>query len=136
VRRLRTEGMTVFLTTHYLEEADALCDRISIIDHGEIVAEGTPDMLKHEIAGDVVTVGIEDGAPKAAELLEGAAYLRKLELPEQGGLRLYVDDGATAIPQLLRTLDGAGIEFNKLELERPTLDDVFLTKTGRSLRES
>ena len=136
VRRLRTDGMTVFITTHYLEEADALCDRISIIDHGEIVAEGTPDALKHEIAGDVVTLGIEDGTPKAAELLEGAAYLRKLEVLEPGGLRLYVDDGATAIPQLLRTLDRAGIEFGKLELERPSLDDVFLTKTGRSLRES
>jgi len=136
VRRLRADGMTVFITTHYLDEADALCDRISIIDHGEIVAEGTPDALKHEIAGDVVTVGIEDGAPKAAELLDGAAYLRKLEVLEAGGLRLYVDDGASAIPQLLRTLDGAGIGFGKLELERPSLDDVFLTKTGRSLRES
>jgi ABC-2 type transport system ATP-binding protein len=135
VRRLRAEGMTVFLTTHYLEEADALCDRISIIDHGQIVAEGTPDALKHEIAGDVVTLGIDDGADRAAELLDGVPYVRKLEVPEAGGLRLYVDDGATDIPQILRTLHRAGIEFGKLELERPSLDDVFLTKTGRSLRE-
>src|SRR5437588_430183 len=70
VRRLRTEGMTVFITTHYLEEADALCDRVAIIDHGEIVTEGTPDDLKREVAGDVVTVGLNGATPKAAELLD------------------------------------------------------------------
>jgi ABC-2 type transport system ATP-binding protein len=136
VRRLRADGMTVFLTTHYLEEADALCDRIAIIDYGEIVAEGTPDELKREIAGDVVTVGLNGSTPRAAELLDGQPYVRKLEAPEDGGLRLYVDLGATAIPQILRTLDGAGIDLGSIELHRPSLDDVFLAKTGRSLRES
>ncbi len=71
VRKLRDEGMTVFLTTHYLDEADALCDRIAIIDHGEIVAEDTPDALKRAISGDVVTVGLTGTAQKAAELLTG-----------------------------------------------------------------
>lgn len=136
VRRLRTEGMTVFLTTHYLDEADALCDRIAIIDNGEIVAEGTPDDLKREIAGDVVTVKLNGSAPKAAELLTGRSYVRKVEMEQGKGLRLYVDDSAAAIPQILRTLDGSDIEFGGMELNRPTLDDVFLTKTGRSLRES
>jgi ABC-2 type transport system ATP-binding protein len=136
VRRLRAEGMTVFLTTHYLDEADALCDRVAIIDHGEIVAEGTPDELKREVAGDVVTIGLNGAAPTAARLLQGAGYVRKLETPEEGGLRLYVDDGAEAIPQILRTLDGQGISLAAIELHRPSLDDVFLTKTGRSLRES
>ncbi len=135
VRRLRDEGMTVFLTTHYLEEADALCDRIAIIDHGEIVAEGTPDQLKHEISGDVVTVGVNGSSPLAADLLRDMAYVRKVEVSEQVGLRLYVEDGAAAIPQILRTLDGNGIEFGRMELLRPSLDDVFLAKTGRSLRE-
>jgi ABC-2 type transport system ATP-binding protein len=136
VRRLRADGMTVFITTHYLEEADALCDRIAIIDYGEIVAEGTPDELKREIAGDVVTVGLNGSTPRAAELLDGQSYVRKLETPEDGGLRLYVDLGATAIPHILRTLDGAGIDLGSIELHRPSLDDVFLAKTGRSLRES
>ncbi|MEO6703535.1 MAG: ATP-binding cassette domain-containing protein [Jatrophihabitantaceae bacterium] len=136
VRRLRSEGMTVFITTHYLEEADALCDRIAIIDNGEIVAEGTPDQLKHEISGDVVTVGLNAAAPAAVELLRGMAFVRSVDTSDELGLRLYVDDGGTAIPQVLRTLDSAGVEFDKIELQRPSLDDVFLAKTGRSLRES
>ena len=136
VRRLRAEGMTVFITTHYLEEADALCDRIAIIDNGEVVAEGTPDQLKHEISGDVLTVGLNDPAPQAAELLAGLPYVRQVDSSDELGPRLYVEDGGTAIPQLLRTLDAAGIPFDKIELQRPSLDDVFLAKTGRSLRES
>jgi ABC-2 type transport system ATP-binding protein len=136
IRRLRADGMTVFITTHYLDEADALCDRIAIIDNGEIVAEDTPDALKHEIAGDVVTIGLNGSTPAAAQLLDGADYVRKLETPEQGGLRLYVDNGAVAIPSILRALDSEGIAPQSIELHRPSLDDVFLTKTGRSLRES
>ena len=136
IRRLRADGMTVFITTHYLDEADALCDRVAIIDNGEIVAENTPDALKHEIAGDVVTIGLNGSTPVAAQLLDGAEYVRKLETPEQGGLRLYVDNGAVAIPAILRVLDGEGIAPQSIELHRPSLDDVFLTKTGRSLRES
>jgi ABC-2 type transport system ATP-binding protein len=135
IRRLREEGMTVFITTHYLEEADALCDRVAIIDNGKIVAEGTPDELKREISGDVVTIGASGNEAKAAELLAGAAYVRKSEIVDDT-LRLYVDEGATAIPQVLRALDAAGVALSGIELHRPSLDDVFLTKTGRSLRES
>ncbi|MCW3838794.1 ATP-binding cassette domain-containing protein [Micromonospora yasonensis] len=137
IRRLRAEGMTVFITTHYLDEADALCDRIAIMDHGEVVAEGTPAELKREISGEVVLVGLDATAtPRAAELLDTEAYVHKLETADEGGLRLYVDEGATAIPQILRRLDGAGLDLGSIELHRPSLDDVFLTKTGRSLRES
>jgi ABC-2 type transport system ATP-binding protein len=143
VRRLRADGMTVFLTTHYLDEADALCDRIAIIDHGEIVAEGTPADLKREISGDVVTVTLaqKDATPddeavrKAADILAGEPYLRSVETHE-GQLRLSVDSGETAIPRIIRALESAGIEPATIELRRPTLDDVFLTKTGHSLRES
>jgi ABC-2 type transport system ATP-binding protein len=135
VRRLRSEGMTIFITTHYLEEADALCDRVAIIDHGLIVADGTPNELKQEISGDVVTVGLNGALPSAVELLDTQPYVRKLETKEDN-LRLYVDEGATAIPQILRTLDGADIALASIELHRPSLDDVFLAKTGRSLRES
>jgi ABC-2 type transport system ATP-binding protein len=139
IRRLRREGMTVFITTHYLDEADALCDRIAIMDYGQLVAEGTPDELKREIAGDVVTVGFgekPDLTPEAAQLLDSQPYVTKLETIESGGLRLYVDAGAVAMPQILRALDSAGVELASIELHRPSLDDVFLTKTGRSLRES
>ncbi|SCL55114.1 ABC-2 type transport system ATP-binding protein [Micromonospora citrea] len=137
IRRLRTDGMTVFITTHYLDEADALCDRIAIMDHGEVVAEGTPADLKREISGDVVLVGLDAAAtPQAAQLLDSEPYVNKLETVEEGGLRLYVDEGATAIPQILRRVDTAGLALNSIELHRPSLDDVFLTKTGRSLRES
>ncbi|MEW2143843.1 ATP-binding cassette domain-containing protein [Micromonospora vinacea] len=137
IRRLRADGMTVFITTHYLDEADALCDRIAIMDNGELVAEGTPAELKREISGDVVLVGLDlADTPQAAQTLDGEPYVNKLETADEGGLRLYVDEGATAIPQVLRRLDHAGLELRSIELHRPSLDDVFLTKTGRSLRES
>ena len=132
VRRLRAEGMTVFITTHYLDEADALCDRISIMDNGEIVASGTPAELKREISGDVVRVGLAmDAVAPAASALSGY----KIETYDDS-VRLYVEDGAVAIPQILRALDAAGVPLGTIELHRPSLDDVFLTKTGRSLRES
>ncbi|MEV0131997.1 ATP-binding cassette domain-containing protein [Dactylosporangium sp. NPDC050688] len=136
VRRLRDEGMTVFITTHYLDEADALCDRIAIMDHGEIVTEGTVDDLKREVAGDVVTVGVNGAAEAATALLRGQDYVRKIEQSQDHSLRLYVDEGSVAIPHILRLLDHAGVELKQMELHRPSLDDVFLTKTGRSLRES
>jgi ABC-2 type transport system ATP-binding protein len=137
IRRLRADGMTIFLTTHYLDEADALCDRIAIMDHGLVVAEGTPDELKHEISGDVVLVGLGSGtAADATPLLDAEAFVHKLEQVDDASLRLYVDDGATAIPLILRVLDKAGVPLRSIELHRPSLDDVFLTKTGRSLRES
>lgn len=134
VRRLRGEGMTVFITTHYMDEADALCDRIAIIDHGRIVAEGTPASLKREISGEVVTVGLNGDAAVAAEVLNGQPSVRGLEIHE-GGLRLYVEEGATAVPQVMRALDRAQLTLDSIEVHRPSLDDVFLAKTGRSLRE-
>jgi len=144
IRRLRAEGMTVFITTHYLEEADALCDRIAIIDYGEIVAEGTPAELKREVSGEVVTVGLQAAGPEsagdarptqtAAEVLDAQPYVRKLETFD-GDLRLYVDHGATAVPQIMRTLEGAQLPLDSIEVHRPSLNDVFLAKTGRSLRE-
>lgn len=136
VRRLRDEGMTIFLTTHYLDEADALCDRIAIIDAGSLVAEGTPADLKREISGDVVTVGVNESSSKASEVLTGQPYAKAVEVRGDNELRLSVDTGETAIPLIMKTLGDAGIGLTTIELHRPTLDDVFLTKTGRSLRES
>jgi ABC-2 type transport system ATP-binding protein len=135
VRRLREGGTTVFLTTHYLEEADALCDRLAIIDHGKIVTEGTPDQLKRQVAGDVITVGVGEQHDAALSLLSHQPFVREASV-EEGEIRLYVDRGETAMPQLLRLLDGAGIELATIALARPSLDDVFLRQTGRSLREA
>ncbi len=137
VRKLRNEGTTIFLTTHYLDEADALCDRLCIIDNGVIVTEGTPDTLKHQVAGDVVTLGLEthNGALMQAQALLGKqSFVREIQV-DKDVLRLYVERGETALPQILRVLDGAGIALQTIALARPSLDDVFLRQTGRSLRE-
>ena len=144
VRRLRDQGMTIFLTTHYLDEADALCDRISIIDAGLIVAQGTPSDLKREISGDVVIVDLATpgtaGVPEPATVLEAAKVLaeqpcvQSCEIIEHT-LRLYVDSAATAVPQVMRALSAEGIEPGAIETRRPSLDDVFLAKTGRTLAE-
>jgi ABC-2 type transport system ATP-binding protein len=135
VRKLRDTGTTVFLTTHYLEEADALCDRIAIIDHGKLVALGTPDELKRQVAGDVVVVGTDSASDRVLELLKGQAYVREATSAD-GIVRLYVDRGETAMPQIIRVLDSAGIPLASLSLSRPSLDDVFLHQTGRSLRDA
>jgi ABC-2 type transport system ATP-binding protein len=134
VRTLRDSGMTVFLTTHYLEEADALCDRLAIIDHGRIVTRGTPEELKRQVAGDIITLGVDDDAAALA-LLRGRQYVREAGI-EDGALRVYVDRGETAMPEILRALDGAGLRLRTISLTRPSLDDVFLRQTGRSLREN
>jgi ABC-2 type transport system ATP-binding protein len=134
VRRLREDGVTVFLTTHYLDEADALCDRLAIIDHGRIVIEGTPAHLKRQVAGDVVTLGVDGDREQALLLLKAQPFVREAAA-EDGLIRLYVERGETAMPAILRLLDGAGLELREISLTRPSLDDVFLRQTGRSLRE-
>jgi ABC-2 type transport system ATP-binding protein len=133
VNRLRDEGMTIFITTHYLEEADQLCDRVAIIDHGTIVAEGTPAALKREVAGDVVSLVLNGSTMKAAEVLAGQPDIWVLEGQQADSLRLRVESGAAAIQQIMRALDSSDIELGAIELHRPSLDDVFLAKTGRSL---
>jgi len=135
IRKLRDTGTTVFLTTHYLEEADALCDRLAIIDHGRIVAEGSPDELKRQIAGDVLTIGVNGNGEKVVALLSKQPFVREAGL-EDGLVRLFVDRGEAAVPAVLRLLDAEGLAPSTMDLHRPSLDDVFLKKTGRSLRES
>jgi ABC-2 type transport system ATP-binding protein len=134
VRRLRAGGTTVFLTTHYLDEADALCDRLAIIDHGRIVAEGTAAELKRAVAGDVVTIGVDGKGELVSQLLAGEPFVREAGYSD-GVVRLYVDDGEASLPLVLRLLDGHGLAPQALALHRPSLDDVFLRQTGRSLRD-
>ena len=134
IRALRERGTTVFLTTHYLEEADALADRLAIIDQGRIVAGGTADELKRQVAGDVVTLGVNGATERVLETVRLQPFVREAT-SEDGVVRLYVERGETAVPQILRLLDGAGLEAASISLHRPSLDDVFLRQTGRSLRD-
>ena len=135
VRRMHDRGTTVFLTTHYLDEADALCDRVAIIDYGKIVAEGTPEDLKRAVAGDVVTLSVAGDQQSAYELIKDQDFVREAKV-ENGFVLLYVDRGEVAMPAILRLLDSASLQLKTVELHRPSLDDVFLRQTGRSLRET
>ena len=137
IRRLRAdESATVFLTTHYLDEADVLCDRILIIDDGRIVADGTPAALKRRISGDVVTLNVAEDADRAGKLLGEEPVVQDVTVDDQT-LRLTVSArGEEAFVPILRALDGAGISLQSLQIAQPTLDDVFLTLTGRSLRDA
>src|SRR6187401_3447453 len=134
IRLLRAGGTTVFLTTHYLVEADALADMLAIIDQGKIVAEGTADELKRKVAGDVVTIVVSGATDHVLEAVRRQSFVREAT-SEDGVVRLYVDRGETAVPLLLRVLDGEGLEASSIALHRPSLDDVFLLQTGRSLRD-
>jgi ABC-2 type transport system ATP-binding protein len=133
VRRINAGGATVFLTTQYLEEADKLCDRLAIIDNGQIVAQGTPQQLKAEMGHDVVSVSVE-GADIAATdaALSGLPGLERV-VAEPGGLALYVEDGPGSIAEIVRRLEREQILAGAISVSRPTLDDVFLKATGRRL---
>jgi ABC-2 type transport system ATP-binding protein len=138
LRSLRESGTTIVLTTHYLEEADVLCDRLVIVDHGEVVAEGTPRDLKRRVAGDAIVISVKDHPgviERSMALLGSEAYVREITA-EGEQLRLYVEDGGAALPQLLRILDHEKIGIRSMSLSEPTLDDVFLRQTGRSLRDT
>jgi ABC-2 type transport system ATP-binding protein len=133
VRRINAGGATVFLTTQYLEEADQLCDRLAIIDDGQIVAEGTPEQLKAEMGHDVVSVSLNGTEPAAIEsALAGLPGLERI-MPEADALALYVEDGASSIAEIVRRLDRDQIEVGAISVARPSLDDVFLKATGRRL---
>jgi len=131
-RLAHEEGITVFLTTQYLEEADALADRIGIIDQGKIVAEGTPARLKAEIGNPSVEVLPVD--PKAGEKL--AEILGRFGAPKRngrGGVTVQLPGGETELAEIVRVLDGNHLRVESLQLHQPSLDDVFLAKTGRKL---
>jgi len=133
VNRLNQQGMTVFLTTHYLEEADRLANRLAIIDHGRIVANGTPAELKAGIGSDVVTVSFRSDRVEAGRAalagMDGVIDTRD----ESHGLTMFVQDGSQAVAQVIRMLDGAGIEMVSVSVSNPSLDEVFLKATGSRL---
>jgi ABC-2 type transport system ATP-binding protein len=133
VRRINATGTTVFLTTQYLEEADQLCGRLAIIDEGSIVSRGTPDELKSQLGHDVVRVVIPDGGSDGvSELLTGLEGVDRVVM-DDGGVAVYVDNGAAAVPIVVRALDDASIKVGAVSISSPSLDDVFLQATGRRL---
>ncbi len=136
IRRLRTEhGATIFLTTHYLDEADELSDRILIIDNGRIVAADTADNLKSRVSGDLVDLEISDAAQVSTAATKLATIAGSVETLDRH-VRGRVQHAGRHIPSLLRELTSESIELDSIEIIRPTLDDVFLTMTGRSLRDA
>jgi ABC-2 type transport system ATP-binding protein len=136
IKKLKADGVTIFLTTQYMDEADKLCDTIAIIDNGKIVVTGTPEELKSSVGGDAIVFSFqsEETAQKAEAYL--TAKLEKANIQTKGSaIHLTVPNGEKMMPDLLRSLDSQNLEAQTVTLSRPSLDDVFLKYTGRSLRE-
>ncbi|MCL4405263.1 MAG: ATP-binding cassette domain-containing protein [Patescibacteria group bacterium] len=134
---LHKAGTTIFLTTHYLEEADALCHRVAIVDQGDIVALGSPAELKRQIAGDIIVMGFdaENKIEEIRNLINKYERVKETQIADTS-LHVFVDKGDQALPVIIQLLNQRGITPTTIQLSRPSLDDVFLKLTGRSLRES
>jgi ABC-2 type transport system ATP-binding protein len=145
LERISAAGTTMLLTTHYMEEADRLCSRLAIIDNGQIVVGGAPDELKRGIGADQVVLELKaDGDADGAGMERQRESVRRLLagmvdgdaiVPHPEGVSLAVPNARSAIPALLRRLDGDGVEISGLEMHRPSLDDVFMKYTGHHIRE-
>ena len=132
----KEEGITIFLTTQYLEEADKLCDRLAIIDHGQIVAGGTPSDLKAEIGADAITLSVEGngGSPeRAQQVLNGVTGIGEIVRGDDG-ITVYAKNASTLVPDIVRAFDASGLKLSSINLSRPSLDDVFLKHTGHRIR--
>jgi ABC-2 type transport system ATP-binding protein len=128
--------MTIVLTTHYLDEADSMAERVMVIDHGVVIADDTADRLKAQLAGDRIVL-VTDGDASAGRVVDIAGRVAQPQEVDvdAGTVSLRVVEAAGTLPGLLRALDADGVAVQAAEVRRPTLDDVFLTLTGRSLRE-
>jgi ABC-2 type transport system ATP-binding protein len=135
-RLARQEGMTILLTTHYLEEADRLASQLAIVDRGRIVARGTPDALKSELHGDTIHVELANGdGPAAQAALERVTAAREVTL-EGRSLRARAQDGAAAVPAVIAALEAHGVRAAAVTLARPSLDDVYLRYAGRAFAQA
>lgn len=138
ILRLRESmGTTIVLTTHYLEEADAMAERVIVIDRGTVIADDTASALKADLAGDLLTVGFDDAdaAAQAARLAGELVTVRDVTVVGTS-VRIRTSEGDAALPELLRRSELSGLRAATADIARPTLDDVFLGLTGRSLRET
>jgi ABC-2 type transport system ATP-binding protein len=136
IRKLKAQGVTVFLSTQYMDEADKLCDTIAIIDNGKIIVSGTPAELKSNIGGDMIdfTFASEEIARNAETLLTNKIEVEEIQA-KSNSLHLRTRNGGNMMPELLRSLDAKNLEVQTIMFSRSSLDDVFLKYTGRSLRE-
>jgi len=135
IRLLKKEyGMTVFMTTHYLEEADMLCDRIAIIDRGKIVKMGAPNELKEGLGGDIMTLRIKDDKTDISPVIEKVPRVKEVK-KQDGTYRIKVLDGEETAPTILDAVRAEGHSVTRLSLTKPTLDEVYLEYTGKTLRE-
>ncbi len=137
VLRLRREtGMTIFLTTHYLEEADTMAERVMIMDNGRLIADDTPARLKANLAGDRISIGLANSdKAAAAQLARNLPQARDVTLGDQK-VEVTVREGEALLPEFIRRLHEQGMDVASASVRRPTLDDVFLGLTGRTLREA
>lgn len=139
IRQLKQQGITIVMTTNYLDEADQLCDRIAIIDRGEVRATGSPKDLKASLGGDGVWLTLSDATPEALEqlttALQALPFVRAIR-PRERGLDIRVDGPEKALPAIMETTNTvAGCRLDGIEYHRPRLDDVFVAHTGRSLKD-
>ena len=134
-RLSKGEGLTVLLTTHYLEEADRLAANLAIVDKGRVVAEGTPDELKGELHGDSIHVELAESPNGAAAAIEGLPGVMEVQLDGRA-LRARVEHGARAVPLVLQALESHGVAVESVTVSRPSLDDVYLRHTGRAFSEA
>jgi len=135
VRMLKKEyGMTLFLTTHYLEEADALCDRIAIIDHGKIVVIGTPEELKNSLGGDIITLSIQQNVD-ITNLMKKIEHVKEVK-KENNSYIIKTGNGEVTAPLIIEALRKEGYVVTKLSLTKPTLNEVYLHYTGKSMRDT
>ena len=137
LERLRAEThLTISLTTHYMEEAEILCDRIAIVDGGKIIAIGTPGELKAMVKGaDRIELEIKGDVETALAMIRGEPNIHGVELDDRGAIIISLDDGAHAMPKLIGKLDEAGAQVSSIKLERISLEDVFIRFTGKRLRD-
>ncbi|MEM3666403.1 MAG: ATP-binding cassette domain-containing protein [Candidatus Bathyarchaeia archaeon] len=135
IRKLKEEyGMTLFMTTHYLEEADALCNRIAIIDHGKIVAVGAPSELKDSLGGDIITISIKENTD-VSELIRSIEHVKDVR-KENGSYRIKAESGEITAPLIIESLRKKGYTVTRLSLTEPTLNEVYLEYTGKAIRDA
>jgi len=135
IKQLKNEyNMTIFMTTHYLEEADALCDRIAVIDHGRIIVTGGPEELKQSLGGDIITISIGENAD-ISDLIQSIENVKEVR-NENGSYRIKVESGEVTAPLIIEALRKKGYTVTRLSLTKPTLNEVYLEYTGRSMRDA
>ena len=136
IREYNASGKTILLTTHNMEEADALCRRLAIVDHGRVIALGTPRELKASVPGGfLVRVRFGVHAPEFLKRLEGLSGVREVRSSDNSGADLYADRGGSLVPEVATVASGAGVELLDVHISEPSLENLFLHHTGRSLRE-